>query len=502
MSSEHFCTAFAWRPAPARFAAGRRAAASDGSRSARSGAHARRCSVAILWSAVLLAGGAGPTARASTFVIADAVNAEGLAPATTGVNFGRSVAADVHYGPNTIRALYVGSPNATVNYLGTDYANAGAVDVYTPHDGRWQFSSRIRSTPPQANAHFGAAVAVQNGIIVVGEPDRTYQGHPGAGMLWFFGDYYFDSPSITEPFITTLFERNVAFDNAHLGASVAVAGAGNVLGGAGTWLVGGAPGLQGVGCVYLSYLTDQPFTPGSYSEIDSVCGANAGDAFGSSVAARALSSTQLDLVVGAPGVAQNGQAAAGAAYVYVLVNGNLTDVGDLHAQSPTLLDTFGTSVAVDSHRVYVGATGRDNGSGRTGSVTLFTPAFIIGYDFDSELFPGTGAHAGDLCGASIYLDSATDNGFVTGCPGSDGSVANEGAARVFRQYEFVGSLIWLDDLLAWGNVAHGADDLGRGVVLVADHAFVGAPLADDAVGANNGAVEVFAPDLIFRNGFN
>lgn len=445
---------------------------------------------------------AASVAHAAGWVRTDAFTDAGLAPGTAGVNFGRSVAADVHFGPNTIRALYVGAPNESVSYLGTTYANAGAVDIYTPHDGHWQLSSRIHSTPPQAGAHFGAAVAVQNGIIVVGEPDRSYMGHPGAGMLWFFGDYYFDSPTITEPFITTLSERNVSFDNAHLGASVAVGGQGNVLGGTGTWLAGGAPGLAGVGCVYLSHLSDQPFSSGSYSEIDSVCGASDGDAFGSSVAVRALSSTQLNLVVGAPGVTQDTQAAAGAAYVYVLVNGNLTDVGDLHAQSPALIDAFGTSVAVDTHRVYVGATGRDNGAGRTGSVTLFTPAFIIGYDFDSELFPGNGAHPGDLCGASIYLDSATDNGFVTGCPGSDGTITNEGAARVFRQYDFLGSLIWLDDLLSWGNAAHGADDLGRGVVLVGSRAFAGAPLADDATGANNGAIEVFAPDQIFRAGFD
>jgi hypothetical protein len=445
---------------------------------------------------------AATLAHAGGWVRTEAITDQGLSAGTTGVNFGRSVAADVHFGPNTIRALYVGAPNESVTYLGATYAAAGAVDIYTPHDGHWQFSSRIHSTPPQANAHFGAAVAVQNGIIVVGEPDRSYMGHPGAGMVWFYGDYYFDSPTITEPFIATLSERNVSFDNAHLGASVAVGGAGNVLGGVGTWLAAGAPGLAGLGCVYVSHLSDQPFTSGSYSEIDSVCGANSGDSFGSSVAVRALSSTQLDLVVGAPGVTQNMQAAAGAAYVYVLVNGNLTDVGDLHAQNPALIDVFGTSVAIDSHRVYVGATGRDNGAGRTGSVTLFTPAFIIGYDFDVELFPGNGAHAGDLCGASITLDAATDAGFVTGCPGSDGSITNEGAARVYRQYNFLGSLIWLDDLLAWGSAPHGADDLGRGVALVADRAFAGAPLADDAAGANNGAIEEFAPDLIFRAGFD
>jgi hypothetical protein len=462
----------------------------------------RRGGCAALFGAALLACSSAWGSAAAGYVITETVNADGLAPATTGVNFGKSVGVDVHYGPNTVRALYVGAPDANVDYLDNIYTHAGAVYIYTPHDGHWQFSSRIHATPPQANAHFGAAVAVQNGIIVVGEPDRNDNGHPGAGMLWFFGDYYSDSPTMTEPVISTFGERSVAFDNAHLGSSVAVSGAGNVLGGGGTWLAGGAPGLQGVGCVYLSRLTDQPYTNGSYSEVTSTCGAASGDAFGASVALLSLGSTQVDVVVGAPGVAQGDQAAAGAAYVYILNNGGLLDVGDLHADTPHLIDSFGTSVAIDTHRVYVGATGRDNGSGRTGSVSLFNPAFIIGYDFDTEVFPGDGAMPGDLCGASIYLDSATDNGFITGCPGSDGTLVNEGAARIFRQYEFLNTLIWLDDRLVWGGKAHGVDDLGRGVAMVANRAFVGAPNADDAVGVDNGAVEVFEPDSIFHNGFN
>jgi len=456
----------------------------------------------------LLSGiGTMSSADAAQWVPMDEIHAQGLAPGKTGVNFGKSVAADVHFGPNTVRALYVGAPYddvsvTTVNGT-TTYVGAGAVYIYTPHDGHWQFSSRITAIGVQSQAHFGASVAVQNGIIAVGEPDFDYMGHTNAGRVWFFGDSYFNDLVHSEPLITAFGARNVSFDQAHLGASVAVSGAGDVQGGGGTWLAAGAPGLAGLGCVYVSRLSDQPFTSGSYSEIGSTCGANSGDAFGASVALRSLGSSQFDLAVGAPGMMQNGQAAAGGASVYVLGNGGvLTDVGDMAPQNPMLIDSFGTSIAIDSGHVYVGATGRDNpGVGRTGSVSLFTPAFIIGYNFDTEVFPSIGASAGDLCGASLSLDLANNGGFIVGCPGSDGSVTNEGAARVFRQYYVFNTLVWLDDLLSWGSIPHGADDLGRGVALVGNYAYLGAPLADDAVGANNGAVEAFVVDSIFKNGF-
>jgi hypothetical protein len=56
-------------------------------------------------------------------------------------------------------------------------------------------------------------------------------------------------------------------------------------------------------------------------------------------------------------------------------------------------------------------------------------------------------------------------------------------------------------LLSFGNLPHGADDLGRSVAIFGDTAFAGAPLRDVSTTTDHGAVEVFAPDLIFRNGF-
>jgi hypothetical protein len=162
---------------------------------------------------------------------------------------------------------------------------------------------------------------------------------------------------------------------------------------------------------------------------------------------------------------------------------------------------FGTSVGIDDSFVYVGATGRDNGVGRVGSVTIFRPSFIIGYDYDSEYFPSSPATIGGLCGASLYVDPNNDQ-FIMGCPNSTGTVAHEGTARVYRQFQFVGQTVWAESVLSFGQQPHGGDALGRSVALAGDHAFVGAPdVSFPPPQTGNGGWKEFQPDLIFRNGF-
>jgi hypothetical protein len=61
----------------------------------------------------------------------------------------------------------------------------------------------------------------------------------------------------------------------------------------------------------------------------------------------------------------------------------LIEIGTLAAPNPAFLDVFGSSVGVDANYVYVGATGRDNGAGRVGSVTIFKPALLAGYQLQA-----------------------------------------------------------------------------------------------------------------------
>jgi len=121
----------------------------------------------------------------------------------------------------------------------------------------------------------------------------------------------------------------------------------------------------------------------------------------------------------------------------------LLEVGTLAAQNPALLDVFGTSVGIDADYVYVGAAGRNNGAGRTGSATIFKPAFFAGYNLVTEIFPQTQANNGQRCGAALAVDPQHSQ-FIVGCPLSDGTFADEGVARVYRPIAFFGTTVWLE----------------------------------------------------------
>jgi hypothetical protein len=44
--------------------------------------------------------------------------------------------------------------------------------------------------------------------------------------------------------------------------------------------------------------------------------------------------------------------------------------------------------------------------------------------------------------------------------------------------------------------------MGRGVARVGDYVYAGAPLADDALGSDNGIIQIFGPDELFTDGFD
>ena len=415
--------------------------------------------------------------------------------ANGGQHFGQAVAAD-RYADGSIRALYVGVPNADVVAKGTTYSHAGRVDVLIPQGG-WHVAATITHNMNnnwQANAHFGAALAVRNGIIVIGAPnwDDVAHGHSEVGASVVYRDIDSGNPSQPVPNITALHELFYSTSpgtGAHRGDSVDVDG--DISSGA--FIAVGAPDYGGgTGCadVFRLDLT-------TWALQGNACGTTA-EKFGASVAIHANSGSYFHLVTGSPGKIQNGNALAGEANVYVLGSGDLMHVGTLKAQNPAFLDTFGTAVAIDADRVYIAGTGRNKPSvGRTGSVSLFDSG---GYGFDRELFPGDGA-AGDLCGASLSLDFAFPGSFAVGCPGSDGLVSGEGFARVFTLGTFLGSPFWFQDRLDMSDIPHGADDMGRSVLLAGDHVYAGAPLTEYFHANDVGVVRVFATDNIFRDGF-
>jgi hypothetical protein len=418
-----------------------------------------------------------------------------LASGTNGLAFGKAVAADIR-ADGRIRALYVGAPGATVTVSGTDYQGAGKVYVLTPIGG-WHVVAMLTANVPQVGARFGAAVAVNEGVVAVGAPDYDYAGgHVDSGILYVFEDTTRDAPGDVAP-VLQLYSPGIRVsqeDGTHFATSVAVAGSTLA---EGAWIASGTPDEnEGDGCVRIDHHAGGTHTYGG-----AACGTGGGK-LGASLALYSASDTFYVLVAGAPAMAQGDQALAGEAYVYVPIDGTITKLDTLKAENPGFLDAFGGSVALDATHIYVGGAGRvKNGVGRTGSVSVFAPSGLIGWSFDTELFPGAGA-AGDLCGASLSARHEADGRLAMGCPGWDGLVDNEGRVLVLQAFDFLGTTVWSQDRLDMADLPHGADDLGRAVALVGDRVYAGAPSHDDAVGMNNGIVRVFAPDRIFEDGLD
>lgn len=427
----------------------------------------------------------------------DTLLPDGLSAGSSSTQFGKTVAVDRET-DGSVRALYVGAPGASVTYGNTTYAGAGKVYVLSPTGG-WHVADYIYG-PPEVNAHFGAALAVSHGVIAVGIPDRDCTAGANCGRVEIYEDLNAGDSSL-EPQLDsyTLFASSSAGD--HFGDSVALDGYGLDAGSGGMFLAAGAPGKSSQkGCIYAYHLGL------GYTNTEGIaCGATAGDSLGASVSIRASSSTFFVMVAGAPGVTQGDQQLAGATYVYVPhvpQDQNLQLLDTFAAQNPAFLDAFGTAVAQDATRIYVAGTGRNkSGTGRTGSVSVFEPSGFIGYSFATELFPDSSGSAGDLCGAALSAELTVSGRIAMGCPSHDGLVTNEGAVRVLTLGSLLGNPHWFQNRVDMSDLPHGADDLGRGVVLVGDYLYAGAPNYDGAFGANNGAVRVFAIDTIFKDGF-
>jgi hypothetical protein len=385
-------------------------------------------------------------------------------------------------GSRQVTHVFVGAPNATVNGL----AEAGAVYVYKPGPQGWQLAATLNASNPQAGAHFGAAVADGSGQIAIGVPDFA----SGLGRV----EFYSETVSISQWNLSAWVNGG---SGQRLGRAVAFDG---------DMLAIGYAGSFDRGCV--STYQWNPVMPRVRPLPvinNSVCGVD-GAKLGISLAIRRTGDATFLLVAGAIGESQNGNALAGAAYVFEpnsdVGTGGLIEVRRLTASNPAPLDVFGTSVGIDGNYVYVGGTGRDNGAGRVGSVTIFKPAPFIDYQFLAEYFPQENADIGGHCGASLSVDTYNDQ-FIVGCPDSSGVFIDDGNARVFKKTLFLGQPVWVESLLTTGLLGTGPDHLGSSVALLANQAFVGARTINAAgPDTNNGGWWEFGPEgSDFANGF-
>jgi hypothetical protein len=412
-----------------------------------------------------------------------------------GSRLGSSIAVRSTQGPGgPVDRIYVGTPNQPFG----DDQEVGGVSVYTPDPANvWKLRTSIVPTVKQAGEHFGASLAVNSdGTLIIGAPDFNDTDGLGANA----GRVEFWHEDVNSDPITFTFVNSINGSGGNFGSAVAIdddmAAVAKVNANSGNGCVSGFH-FDPVG----QYWANLPALN------DVVCGSS-GAALGSSIDIVKTSADSYRLIAGAPGETHDNNSFVGGAHVYIpntdTSTGGLVEVGTLAADTPGAFEFFGTSVGIDNNYAYVGATGRDNGTGRVGSVTIFERKFIGGYDYLQEYFPSDPATDGGHCGASLSVDRIHSQ-FILGCPDSAGLTEHEGSARVYKQATLFGSPVWLESVLAIG-ISHyhglGGDQLGTSVALSGAQAFAGAPSTSYPDGkTNKGSWWEFRPDKIFANGF-
>ena len=281
--------------------------------------------------------------------------------ATTDDRFGYSVAV----GSNRI---VVGARETHVINGDTLYHNAGSLYIYDFDQNEIDI---INPSDRDSIDKFGTSVAVGCGKIVVGAPHDENNGNINEGSA-----YIYDLNGNNEVKIT--FPAAEATANAYFGSSVAV--------GSGRIVVGSSRKNNSQGSAYIYDLDG--------NEVGIITASDGAeyDYFGTSVAVGCDR-----IVVGADNNDDNGPQ-SGSAYIYDL-DGN--EVGIITASDGTAGDFFGDSVAVGSGRIVVGAPDKTIGSNEDQGA-----AYI--YDLDGnevDIITASDGAADDHFGSSVAVGS-------------------------------------------------------------------------------------------------
>jgi hypothetical protein len=238
-----------------------------------------------------------------------------------------------------------GAPFATVS----GNAAAGDVVIFSSTNGTsWsRYFLRENKGQTKANNHFGTAVSLSGGTVLIGSPNEKAGGKTAAGQT-----YVFTSSGGVWRQQTRLASANAS--NAHAGSAVALYSNTAVI---------GAPGTTN-GTAYVSTRTGTTWSaPTALGN-----GTNSGDNFGASVAV-----SGIWIVVGAP-LATSAGAASGAASEYTLVSGTTYTLNQLVATNNAVGDNFGSSAAADAGYALVGAPVASAGVGAgNGAAYVFAP---------------------------------------------------------------------------------------------------------------------------------
>jgi len=323
-------------------------------------------------------------------------------------NFGKAVAISG-------QTVLVGSPNADPNG-----SNSGAAYVFNCTSGagwQWQQAAKLVASDGAASNYFGNAVAIDGSRIVIGAHGRD--SSKGAAYVFEHSDAngWQEKCKLPSP---TLNASDYFGFSVSLDGNTAVSGA-----------YGDDQAADAAGAAYVfrysgtSWSLEQKLTAGD---------AAASDAFGRSVA---ISGDKV--VVSAPMDDYDSKSNVGSAYVFSRSGSTWSQQKQLKASDGAAGDWFGglappishAAVSIDGNTVWVGAPGRDDNGGGSGSAYAFGDPNL---GQAAKLLATDGA-AGDYMGNSVCVRGNTA---IVGAYGDD----DAGAAYVFRDANTALSQSW------------------------------------------------------------
>jgi hypothetical protein len=354
-----------------------------------------------------------------------------------------TTAAQAHFGA----AVAVDGDTAVI---GSPLANAGAtksgrIDIFVRRAGQWVHDTTLVSAVPVRDGYFGRAVAISGDVIAVGEPGvRSY---PAAVTIF-----------SRTPAGWTQAARLTAAAGSGLGWSVAMEG---------DRILAGAPGSR--------FVTVIERRRGTWMRVHDLTASTGtrGDGFGNSVA---LSGTTA--VIGADEADSGTQSGTGAAWVFtydgradVWTERAMFQPGEL-----TTGDDFGASVAIGSDGTI--AVGAPRFSGGWGAVYIFGRTGPITWS-QTDRLDGTYGSAG--FGTAVGMN-ATGNVLVVGSIAAPVQLIETASAG------------WVDRATLEPVQGFNFGDFGTAVAYGNRRILAGSRL-DDALGKNAGAVFDF-PDAL------
>ena len=387
-----------------------------------------------------------------------------------GDNFGSSVALNGD-------TLVVGAPEEASNAVGVNNdqtdnsaSGSGAVYVFTRSGTTWSQQAYLKASNTGAGDQFGHSVAIDGDTLVVGATeeasnaigingDETNNSASGSGAVYVFtrsgttwSQEAYLKASNTEA--GDNFGRSVA-----LSSNTVIVGASledsNAIGVNGNQADNSA---SGSGAVYVFTRSGTTWTQQAYLKASN---AGASDEFGTSVALRGDTvvvgaSLEDSNAIGVNGSqADNSASGSGAVYVFTRSGTTWTQQAYLKASNTETGDNFGSSVALSSDAVAVGAFNEDsnatgvngdqtnNSASGSGAVYVFTrtngvwsqQAYLKASNTESsDQFGHSVAASGEQVAVGANTEGGALTGVISGTPseaGTGNGASISGAAYLF-----------------------------------------------------------------------